>query len=555
MTRPFVGHRRTAARSLGLLALCCGLCPAQVNILTANGSNGRTNSNLQETQLSPATVTPDSFGKIGSFPVDGQVYAQVLYVSALSIPGRGTRDVLIVCTMHNSVYAFDADAVSVQRPLWQVNLGPSVPSSVDIDPEIGILSTGTIDLERGVLYVVSETLQDDGPSFSLHALDLRSGAEKLNGPTTITATVAGTGAGAQPVQTISLDATHHIQRPGLLLANGSVYIAFGSHADQSPWHGWIISYDASDVTKQTGVFMTTPTGEGGAIWQSGRGLAADEVGNIYAVTGNGDYDGTQDFGESFLKLPGTLGNPIDWHTPTSWQFLSDNDVDLSGGPALIEGTHTLIGADKAGELYVLNGDAMGHLSSDGAYPVGAGYMFNFAVWSRPGGAYVFVQPHASPVASYEIDGSSLSPSPVSTGSTPTQSARIGMTISADGANDQTGILWEVTSDGASASNSGTLHAFNASNLAVELWNSDMSPDRDALGALPKFVSPTVANGRVYTPTFSNTVAVYGLTVAAQSAQRASGACNQRGLPTGGSAPAPNIDGRCSSLSGRDGYLK
>lgn len=488
-----------AAAAFGL-----NLC-AQINVLTANGSNERSNANLQEILLAPGNVTPDTFGKVATFAVDGQVYAQVLYVSALSIPGQGFHNVIFVCTMHNSVYAFDADGGDAQNPLWQVNLGPSVPSASDITPEIGILGTGAIDLQAGVLYVVAETLDDDGPAFYLHALDLTSGTEKLAGPSLIAATVQ---------DSVSLDAGQHLQRPGLLVANGMVYIGFGSHSDNSPWHGWIVSYDASDVSRQTGVFTSSPSTVGSAVWQSGRGLAADDSGSIYAVTGNGTYDGHQNFAESFLKLNGSLGLE-DWFTPSNWSGLSNVDADLSAGPGLISGTHLLLGADKAGDLYVINGDAMGHLSASQTYPlipsnspgVQAGFIFNFAVWNRPNGAYVYVEPRATSIECYAITGGYFNPLPISRGAAVSPSGRIGMTLSASGATN--GILWEITESAADKS-LGTLHAFDASNLASELWNSDRNADRDSLGAFPKFVSPTVANGKVYTPTFSNTVVVYGL---------------------------------------------
>src|ERR1019366_1945652 len=147
-------------------------------------------------------------------------------------------------------------------------------------------------------------------------------------------------------------------RPGLLLANNAVYVSFGSHGDMSPYHGWMLSYDASGLTHQVGVYMSTPNGDEGAIWQAGRGPAADSQGNLYAVTGNGDYDGTQDFGESFLKLPATGSAPLDSFTPSDWKSMSDNDFDLSAGPALIAGTHIVLGADKLGNLYVINVHAM-----------------------------------------------------------------------------------------------------------------------------------------------------------------------------------------------------
>ena len=205
---------------------------AQTNVLTANYDNNRTNANLQETLLTPVNVAPGSFGKLGTFPVDGQIYAQPLYVSRLAVPGHGIRNVLFVATQHNTVYAYDADSSAQPLVLWHVNLGPSVPSSTfgaafhDISPEIGILSTPVIDRQRGVIYVVSFSPAGGSVAYELHALDLGSGAERLNGPGTLGATVPGNGAGGNGDGTMSFDPMWHLQRPGLLLLNNAVYIAF-----------------------------------------------------------------------------------------------------------------------------------------------------------------------------------------------------------------------------------------------------------------------------------------------------------------------------------------
>ena len=490
---------------------------AQVNILTANGNNERTNANLQEFQLTPATVTPANFGKIGSYQVDGQLYAQPLYVSGVSIPGAGTRNLLIVASMHNSVYAFDADAmpqVNNPAPLWHINLGTPVPSSLlfgpygDIANETGILSTGAIDLARGVVYMVSDTLRQGAPVFTLHALDLATGAESLNGPVVIAASSGG----------VAFNALQHLQRPGLLLANGSVYLSFGSHGDQAPWHGWLIAYDAGDLTRQSGVFLATPTGNGGSIWQSGRGPAADSAGSLYVMTGNGDYDGEytggQNLSQSFLRLsrnPSVSG----WYTPPDWRVLSDNDFDLSAGPALVPGTHILLGGDKAGNLYAIDGDQLTNgsapqTSAASSFAASTGSIFNMAVWTQPDGALVYVQGSADSLKCFRISGTAFNRTPVSSATTPQQYSRVGMTLSAYAANLQTGILWETSGNYNDSSKPGTLHAFQASDLSVELWNSDMNPARDMMGAVAKFSNPTVANGRVYVSTFAGRVDVYGL---------------------------------------------
>jgi hypothetical protein len=510
---------RPVRRSIPLMILSCLLGRAQVNILTANGGNDRTNANLLETQLAPVTVSPASFGKLGAFPVDGPVFAQPLYVSGLSIPDLGTRNVLFVATMHNSIYAFDADQVSAPVLLWQSNLGTAVPAPLlfgrygDVGGEVGILGTPVIDLQRGVMYVVSDNIQDAAPAFNLHALDLATGAERLGGPVTITGSASGQGSAATHDGMIAFDPMQHIQRPGLLLANDVVYICFGSHQDQSPYHGWMITYDASDLTRQAGLYISTPNGDGGSFWQSGRGPAADENGSIYAITGNGDYDGARNFSESLLKLTGAAPSLKGYFTPEDWKSLSDNDADLSAGPALITGTHKVVIADKAGNLYLVDGDAMSPAGARNSFQrmaVSRGPIFNFAVWSRPGDARVYAQGSGEPLRSFQITPAGFPLAPLSTASDRVPFSRIGMTISANGTQDGTGIVWEVTGNYNDSTTSGVLHAFDASDLTNELWSSAMNPDRDTMGPVVKFVNPTVAKGKVYVPNLANTVVVYGV---------------------------------------------
>jgi hypothetical protein len=472
---------------------------AQVQILTANGGNDRANANLQESILSPATVNAASFGLVATFPVDGQVYAQPLYAGGLSIPGMGTHNVLYVATMENTLFAFDADSAPGATVLWQASLGQPVPSTMlygqygDIGGDIGILGTPAIDLRRGVIYVVSDNLMGDTQQFYLHALDLLSGAETLGGP------VAIDGAGFDPMQ--------HIQRPGLLLANGAVYVSFGSHGDMPPYHGWMMSYDASDLTHQLGVYVTTPNGQGGSIWQSGRGPAVDDSGNVYVITGNGDYDGMTNFGQSFLKLTGAVPQRAGSFTPDNWRSMSDNDADLAAGPALIAGSHRMVGADKAGNMYLVDGDTIQRGAQ--VIPASSGPIFNLAVWSRPGSAYVYVQGSGDMLRCYRITAAGLERTALSTAPTPMRYSRTGMMLSANGAQEGTGIVWEITGNPHDFTSPGTLRAYDAGDLSNEIWNSDMT-DSDALGGITKFVNPTVANGRVFAPVFGNAVMVYGV---------------------------------------------
>lgn len=508
------GHLRSAAAILTLLA---GAGEAQINVVTANYGNERSNANLQETVLNTANVAPGNFGKLGSFPTDGQVYGQPLYVSGVAIPGKGTHNVVYLGTEHNSVLAYDADALSSPDLLWQVNFGPSVPNTLfpdfhDLAPEIGILSTGAIDVQAGALYVVSETLQGSAPVFQLHALDIATGKELKNGPATIAAQVAGSGAESNN-GTISFDPMWHIQRPGLLLSNGAVYVSFGSHGDQSPWHGWLLRYTASDLSQAPSVFNTTLAGAGGSIWQSGRGLAADAAGSLYTVTGNGDYDGVSNFSESVLTLSGDTLTVRGSYTPANWQDMTQNDADLSAGAALIPGTHLVVAGDKNGLLYLVNGDAMGGLggAAQSLWAAETGGIFNFALWSQGSVTYIFIPELFGSLKCYAIAAGAFNTLPVSLSTgTSIETPFLGMSISANGGQVGSGVLWVTTGNLAANGLPGTLHAYDASNLENELWNSDMTQGPDTLGMFAKFVNPTVANGKVYVPTWSNTVVVYGL---------------------------------------------
>ncbi len=518
----------TVGARLAAALLCAASLSAQgqVNVLTANYDNNRTNSNLNETMLNPQTVSPAAFGKVGTFPVDGQIYAQPLYVSGIQITSAGRHNVVYVATMHNSVYAIDADAVQSTVPLWTVNLGPPILSAVfnftDILPEVGILSTPVIDPSRGVIYVVADTLQNGAPAFLLHALSLSDGSEQLNGPVEISASVPGTGAGTDANGQVALDPSSHLQRPGLGLANGELYISFGSHADTGAWHGWLISYDASNLKHRTSIFNATPNGAGGSIWQGGRGPAIDERGDLYVVTGNGDYDGLAAFGESLLHLSSSTRSFLgtnslslrSWFTPDDWSSLNDNDWDFgSAGTILVPGTNLLVAGSKAGILYVVPRDAMAHsrAAASGMQTVQANTwgLFDMALWNNQNGPIVYVaEPYtavrAFPMTNGRLSTTSSSEVPIA------GSFFAGIAISADAGKNGTGLMWLTTGDDLTTEVPGTLHVLDAGNLSNELWNSQMNADRDGLGRFAKFVAPTVANGRVYVPTFSNALVIYGL---------------------------------------------
>lgn len=514
-----------------LLSACLLLC-AQADVLTGSYDNNRTNATTSETVLTTANVNSASFGRLFALDADGEIYAQPLYMHGVAIRGLGTHNVVFIATMHNSVYAYDGDAAG--DPLWKVNLGtpasPAVIGFTDIATEVGILGTPVIDPSSGTLYVVAETVENGQYFHQLHALDIASGEEKFGGPVTISGSVAGTGSGSVK-GVLEFSSVLHLQRPALLLANGVVYVAFGSHADQNAYHGWLFGYNASTLA-QTAVFCTTPDGEQGAIWQSGRGPAADAEGFIYVATGNGQWDGTTSFSQSFLKLDPKRNLAIaDWFTTASWQGDSEVDDDFgSSGVALLPGTSYLIGGDKGGTAYVANESNLGHLTTDdtGIFDkqqvIGYG-IFTFAVWNN----VFYSQAVNDAIKAFPISSGRIAESPSSQTTATHAREYDGYSVCSNGTAAGSAILWATTTEGNTTASPGTLHAFDARNLAHELWNSDMVVNRDPLGWFSKFANPTVANGKVYVPTFSNRLMVYGLlpktgiTGIASSASRESGA--------------------------------
>ena len=288
-----------------------------IDVLTFKYNNARTGWNAAEKQLTPANVVPATFGKIFTRMVDGQIYAQPLIVSGLSIGGR-TRNVVYVVTMKNTIYAFDADDRTATMPLWTVNLGPTVPKADvcgcnDIQPEIGATATPVIDKAAGTIYFTTKHLMGGNYINRLHALDIVSGMPRQGSPVTITGSVPGTGMGAVG-GTLNFDSRRHLNRVALLLQGGNVYIAFGSHGDTPPYHGWVFGYNASTLARTGEIFCTTPNAGFGGIWQAGNGLVGDGQ-NIYFATGNGNPSNPNSnppgLGEAFVKLDNNL-RLVDW---------------------------------------------------------------------------------------------------------------------------------------------------------------------------------------------------------------------------------------------------
>jgi hypothetical protein len=323
---------RTPLRTAtALIALAASSAFAQVSVLTQHNDNYRTGANLAETTLTPARVGGKTFGKLFSRPVDAQIYAQPLVAAGVNVPGKGKKNLVFVATLKNTVYAFDADDKAATTPVWSRNLGPSVavPNAYfgnrygpfhDVDKEIGIVGTPVIDSAKGVLYVVAFTEDKEGGPYHQLLATLNIATGELASPTVeIAGRVKGYG-DASVDGIVTFDAMQHMQRPGLLLNNGKLWIAFASHADTDPYHGWVFIYDTANRKKAPKVFCTTPDGNEGGIWMAGQGLHTDPQGNVYAMVGNGSFDGLRNYGDSFLKFnpEGTL---VDFFAPFNQKWM------------------------------------------------------------------------------------------------------------------------------------------------------------------------------------------------------------------------------------------
>lgn len=510
------------------LAMGLALVPvslAQVSIWTGQYNQQRTSANLAETILTTSNVNTNQFGLLFTRAVDDYIYAQPLYLPQVTI-GGSAHNVVYVATINNSVYAFDADSPSLSAPLWQVNLGPAAPQAThNALPRCGILSTPVIDTSSGTMYVVALTEVNSKMSHSLHALDITSGSEKFGGPVTIRASVSGTGSGSSNGK-IAFNSSIELQRPALLLLNGNVYMGFARQKTESvvPFHGWELGYNATTL-KQTFVLNTTPNGNEGGVWMSGRGPAADASGFTF-ITGNGDV-GNGNIGESFVRY-GTNHSQTGLYTAPNWSDLNTDDFDLgSGGPLLIPGTRLLAGGGKTGLLYLLSISSAGALqfvqsvqatpgcasnADDSCAQIHSPAFWNLTGSKPPSPSLLYVWASKDTLKAFSFSGGALSTSPVFQN---TQMAALpggaALAVSSNGVTPGTGIVWAnmSTQDAATAAVPGVLHAFSAANVATELWNSTMNPS-DQFGNLAKFAVPVVANGKVYLATFSNQLAVYGL---------------------------------------------
>ncbi len=505
-------------------------------VTTYHNDLSRDGANVQEYALNTSNV-PTHFGKLFSCTVDGAVYAQPLWVPNVSI-GGGTHNVVVVATQRDWVYVLDADA-SPCTTYWSTQFIPSGETYVnyndfttggvsteDIYPDIGITGTPVIDPSTNTIYLVTKT-KNSGTTTAhqrLHALGLATGTEGTNSPVEISASVAGNCDGGS---TVAFNPLMQNQRPGLALLNGVVYVGWGSHGDVGNWHGWLMGFQTANLKAAPSIFLSTPNALAspvsgappcaGGIWMSGGAPAIDASNNLYALTGNGAWNGTSDFGDSYMKLSTPSLSVVDWFTPANQLSLDQNDTDVgsSGTAVLIDQTsgpnrHLLVGASKASEFFVLDRDTMGGFASPDA--VVQEFGLDGASFSTPGfwnnNVYYFGVHFGSTLAgeSFAFDPGSRTFNPTPANHTPSMFGFPGATPSISASSGTTdGIVWAInaaaygTSDGGSkTAGPAILHAFDASNISTELWNSSQaSGGRDTAGFAVKFTVPTVANGKVY----------------------------------------------------------
>jgi hypothetical protein len=507
-----------------------GAAPATA-VLTFHNDNARTGQNLNETILAPGNVNSARFGKLFTIAIDGKVDAQPLYLPNVNTPAHGTHNILYVASEHGTVYGLDADNGSV---LWQVStLLPGEKPSDDrrcsqVTPEIGVTATPVIDPSvgaHGTIYIVAMS-KDSSKNYHqrLHALDVATGAEQFGGPKEIQAAFPGKGDNSSGGKVI-FDPKQYEERAGLLLVDGTLYTAWTSHCDHRPYTGWLIAYDQKTLA-QVSVLNVTPNGSEGAIWMSGAGPAADSSGNIYLLDANGDFD-TQldargfpswgDFGNAFLKI--STGNKqlavADYFEAFNQASENRADEDLGSGGALVlpnlvdsagKTRHLAVGAGKDKNIYVVDRDAMGgfNAQSNNIYQQVSGALSG-SVFSMP--AYfnnsLYYGAVGDQIKAFAISQARLATAPSSRTSHNFPYPGATPSISAHGTTNA--ILWA-----AESGDLAVLHAYDATNLATELYNSSRAPNsRDVFGESNKFIVPTVVNGKVYVGTI-NGVGVFGL---------------------------------------------
>ena len=510
------------------IACTAGLSFA-TDVVTYHNDAFRSGQNLAETILTSSNVNSASFGKLATLPVDGVIDAEPLYLAGLAVPGKGTHNVVYVVTENDSAYAFDADKGTL---LWQVSVlgAGETPSDThncgQIGPTIGITATPAIDRQagpHGTIYLVAMSKKSSNYFQRIHALDAATGKERPGSPITVTARYPGTGGNSQGGSVI-FDPGQYAERQGLLLLNNVLYTGWTSHCDENPYTGWIIAYNVK-TGAQAGVLNLTPNGSEGAIWQAGAGMASDGE-FLYLMTANGTFDTTLnakgfpvngDFGNAFVKISANGGKVTDYFTMYNTVQESDADEDLgSGGTMLLppmtdshgKTRYLAIGAGKDQNIYIVDRTNMGKFNpqNDNAIYQELDNALAGGVWSMP--AYfngnVYYGSVGNNLLQFTFTNARLSTAPVAKstatftypGSTPS--------VSANG--NQNGIVWAIEH----SDPNDVLHAYNASSVAQELYNSGQAPNgRDQFGSASHFGTPMIVNGKVYVGT-QNGLAVFGL---------------------------------------------
>ncbi len=512
-----------------LLAMVCAVASPghSQDVLTYHNNNSRTGLDNLEPTLTLTNVNPASFGKLFIVPVDGKVDAEPLYLSAVTVSGVA-NNLLIVVSEHGTAYAYDADTGAL---IWQkTTLLPGETTSdtracSQVSPEIGITSTPVIVRPKTgnpVIYVVAMSKDSSGNYHQrLHALDATNGSELHNGPVEITAKYPGSGDNSSGGFVI-FDPAQYKERAGLLLVNSTIYLAWASHCDIRPYTGWIMGYNMNTLA-QTTVLNVTPNGNEGAIWNAGAGMAADGLGNIFLLDANGLFDGTLnssgfpangDYGNAFLRLSTKGGLAVaDYFEMNNEAQENGSDTDLgSGGGLLVNQQDSTgvtwklaIGAGKDSNLYVVDRTNMGKFNSS------SNKIYQELPGALPGGIFsmpallngnIFYGPVGSPILKFQFKNAKLVAAPVA--KTVNAFAYPGTTPSISANGGQNGIVWAVEN-----SSPAVLHAYNAKNL-LELYNTNQAANgRDQFGSGNKYITPMIANGKVYVGTRTG-VAVFGL---------------------------------------------
>ena len=512
-----------------------------ISVVTQHNDNSRAGWNNHESILNIKNVNSALFGKQFTLEVDDQVYAQPLVLSNVKIK-NANHNLALIATVNNTLYAFDAENGDA---IWKKNYTPSLSRPVknndmtgacggnylDFSGNMGIVGTPVIDSMAQTIYFVTRSINAGTYLQQLHAVSILDGSELKGSPVAITATYAGSGAGSKN-NVITFDSQKQNQRQALTLLNGVVFISFSSHCDWGPYHGWVLGYDANTLQQKI-TYNNTPDGENGGIWESGMGMAADNQGNLYCVTGNGTVGVSNDptnlinRGESALKLTisGATLKVSSYFTPFNYLYLENNDLDYGGlGAFLIPNSNLFFTGCKDGNFYILDKDNMGgyNTTSNQIHQTinirnaEANMHCQPSYFKSANTEFIYVWPENEPLHQVPLVNGILNVGQQKTNNVNGPVGQNGavISVSSNGSVDSTGIVWLAHAvppyDAEHGVRQGILRAFSATDVTKELWNSNLNGIIEGAGSYAKFSSPTIANGHVYLPTFSNRVVVYGV---------------------------------------------